>query len=161
MIYILSGEIRTGKTSALKNWAAQLNNVDGLLCPDNIEGKRYFFELKSKTEFVLEVEPESDYDTIAIGPFLFLQTAFDRANTFLKTLVHSGNKYVILDELGKLELKNKGLHEAAKVLIPDFMDHKKKHLIVVIRDSLLEETLKHYNISNYHLITKDSLKTLK
>ena len=71
MIYILSGKIRSGKTSALKDWAAQRNEVDGLLCPDNAEGKRYFFELKSKTEFALEVESESAHDAISVGPFLF------------------------------------------------------------------------------------------
>lgn len=160
MIYILSGEIRTGKTSALKNWAAHRNDVDGLVCPDNAEGKRYFFELKSKTKFALEVETESANETISIGPFLFLKAAFDRANAFLKTLVRAENKYLIIDELGKLELKDRGLDEAAKLLIPNFINHKEKHLIVVIRDTLLEDTIKHYTISNYQLITKAYLKVL-
>ncbi len=159
MIYILSGKIRSGKTSALKDWAAQRNEVDGLLCPDNAEGKRYFFELKSKTEFALEVESESAHDAISVGPFLFSKSAFERANTFLKTLLDSKNNYVIIDELGKLELKNKGLHEAANLLIPNFIDHKEKHLILVIRDTLLEDTIEHYGISNYQIITKASLKT--
>lgn len=42
MIYILSGEIRTGKTSALREWVRKRNDVDGLLCPDDANGKRFF-----------------------------------------------------------------------------------------------------------------------
>ena len=74
-------------------------------------------------------------------------------------MLDSKNNYVIIDELGKLELKNKGLHEAANLLIPNFIDHKEKHLILVIRDTLLEDTIEHYGISNYQIITKASLKT--
>ena len=160
MIYILSGEIRTGKTSALREWASKRNDVDGLLCPDDANGKRFFLELKSKTEFPLEVDTENDKDTISVGPFLFSKASFDRANGFMKTLVHAENRFIILDELGKLELKDTGLHEAAEFLIPNFMNHNEKHLILVIRDTLLEPTVNHYNMSSYHRITKETLNFL-
>jgi nucleoside-triphosphatase THEP1 len=160
MIYILSGELRTGKTSALLEWANQRNDVDGLLCPDGPDGKRYFLELKSKTEFPLEVETKDDNEILSVGPFLFLKASFDRANRFLKTVVQSKSKFILLDELGKLELKNTGLHEAAEYLIPYFMNHNERHLILVVRDTLLEATVKHYKISNYHLLTQESLNLL-
>ena len=48
MIYILTGAIRTGKTTALLNWINNRNDVDGLLCPDNENGKRYFLKVKTK-----------------------------------------------------------------------------------------------------------------
>lgn len=160
MIYILSGEIRTGKTSALLDWASQRNDVDGLLCPDGPDGKRYFLEVMSKIEFPLEVETENDRDTISVGPFLFLKSAFHRANKYLKKTVDANYKFIVLDELGKLELKNTGLHEAAEVLIPKLENHKERHLILVVRDTLLEAIVKHYKISNYHLLIKESLNSL-
>jgi nucleoside-triphosphatase THEP1 len=160
MIYILSGEIRTGKTSALREWVRKRNDVDGLLCPDDANGKRFFLELKSKTEFPLEVQTNDQNDTISVGPFFFSKASFDRANSFMKTLIHSKTRFIILDELGKLELKNKGLHEAAETLIPYFMNHNEKHLIIVIRDTLLEATIKHYKISNYQFLTKETLNIL-
>jgi nucleoside-triphosphatase THEP1 len=160
MIYVLTGPIRTGKTQALKAWAMKQNDVDGLLCPDNAQGKRYFLEIKSNTEFPLEVTPSTDNETIAVGPFLFLKSAFDRANKFLKTLGDSKNSYVILDELGKLELKSKGLHEAAESLIPIFKKHKDNHLIIVVRDTLLASIILHYNILNYQVLTKETLEIL-
>ncbi len=70
------------------------------------------------------------------------------------------SQYLIIDELGKLELKNQGLHVAAKTLIPDFMFNANLHLILVVRESLLEEVLKHYTISEYCILKKEELKKL-
>jgi nucleoside-triphosphatase THEP1 len=67
--------------------------------------------------------------------------------------------YLILDELGKLELKNQGLHEAAKELIPQFKNSAHSHLILVIRDSLLEALIQKYKISHYTVIYKEQLSS--
>ena len=66
MIYILTGEIRSGKTTALKTWASDRADVDGLICPDGKNGKRYFLKVKSKEEIELEAESENhiEFDTV-------------------------------------------------------------------------------------------------
>lgn len=164
MIYILTGDIRTGKTTALLNWAKDRNDVDGLICPDGKGRKRHFLKVKSKEEFELEVEFEKNMDSqklIAIGPFQFLKSAFEKANGFLMALsTKKKSQYLIIDELGKLELKYEGLHTAAEVLIPDYMFKDNKHLILVVRTSLLEKVIKHYEIKAYTLLTKENLKTI-
>lgn len=160
MIYILTGAIRTGKTSALKEWSESRHDVDGLLCPDSATGKRYFLEVKSKTEFPLEVEAKPNIETISVGPFLFSKVAFEHANTFLKGLLHSDAKFIILDELGKLELKNTGLYESAELLISNYEHHKDCHLIIVIRDTLLDAVIKHFEFSHYQLLTKEDLNRI-
>ncbi len=159
MIYILTGDIRTGKTTALFDWTSGRNDVDGLLCPDNEKGMRYFLKVKSKEEFQLETTNEVETEKItAIGSFKFLKPAFEDANHFLMTLsLETKQKYLIIDELGKLELKNEGLHKAAKTLIPDFMYGDSKHLILVVRASLLDDILKHYSISEYLVLKKEDL----
>jgi nucleoside-triphosphatase THEP1 len=160
MIYILTGDIRTGKTTALLNWASTRKDVDGILCPDNENGKRYFLKVKPGEEFELEVEIESE-KTITIGPFHFLKSAFGQANDYLiETNKGRDFKYLIVDELGKLELKNEGLHHATKALIPDFMFKNNKYLIFVVRASLLEDVINHYQIESYTLLTKEDLKTI-
>ncbi|EDP71333.1 hypothetical protein FBALC1_02577 [Flavobacteriales bacterium ALC-1] len=157
MIYILTGVIRTGKTTSLLNWSKSRNDVDGVLCPDDEKGKRYFLKIKSQKEFELELEVESE-DTISIGPFHFLKSAFEKANEFLIALsIKTKSQYLIFDELGKLELKNQGLHDAAVKLIPDYMFDDNKHLILVVRRSLLEEIINHYQIKAYALISKEDL----
>ncbi|WP_400076524.1 nucleoside-triphosphatase [Winogradskyella sp. R77965] len=160
MIYILTGDIRTGKTSALSDWVSGRTDVDGLLCPDGKKGKRYFLKIKSKEELELEVELESE-KTITIGPFHFLKSAFENANKFLIALsAKKESQYLIIDELGKLELQHKGLHSAAIKLIPDYVYNDSKHLIIVARTSLLEAIINQYQIKAYTLHTEENLKTI-
>ncbi|MEM5563867.1 nucleoside-triphosphatase [Psychroserpens sp. AS72] len=164
MIYILTGDIRTGKTSALLNWIINREDVDGLICPDGKDRKRYFLKVKSKEEFELEVAFENNIESdkiINIGPFHFLKSAFKKANDFLISFTsENDNQYLIIDELGKLELNNEGLHFSAETLIPQFLNDEKQHLILVVRTTLLEEVVNHYHIKAYTLLTKEDLETI-
>jgi len=161
MIYILTGEIRSGKTTALLDWSLQKNNVDGLLCPDGKDGKRYFLKIKSQKQFKLETELDIK-DVISIGNFTFLQSAFKIAKDYLISIAsNTENQFLIIDEIGKLELKNEGLHHAAKKIIPKYEFHKSEHLILVVRDYLLEDVLIKYGISQYMTLKKEGLGLLK
>ena len=159
MIYILTGAIRTGKTIALLNWIEKREDVDGLLCPDDMNEKRYFLKVKSKEAFKLEVEAKNE-DVIVIGNFQFLKSAFQIANDYLLSIASElEHRYIIVDELGKLELKNEGLHLSAEKLIPKYMYDDKQHLVLVVRASLHHEIIKHYNISKYLVLKKEALTT--
>ena len=162
MIYILSGPIRTGKTTALKNWALERSDVDGLISPDDEESTRYFYEIKSRLSFHFEASSPASQPTIAIGRFHFLKAAFDRANRYLMQSAASQNStFLIVDEVGKLELKGTGLHRAVVDLISPFEAASDRHLILVIRDTLLEEAINHYQISDYQVISKDQLTEIQ
>lgn len=162
MIYILTGSIRSGKTTALMDWVNTRNDADGLLCPDGENGQRYFLKIKSKVEFEFEAEIEVEKeDLIEIGNFKFLKSAFDEANDYLILKASEAKaKYLIIDELGKLELMNLGLHLAAATLIPKYLNTENQHLILVIRDYLLEDILRNYSISEYSVFQKEDLYQL-
>lgn len=162
MIYILKGPIRSGKTSALVAWSQGRKDVEGLLSPDDTSGVRYFYELGEGRAFDFEVSPSTSAPTINIGPFCFLRSAFERANRYLlQAAKRQKISYIVLDELGKLELRGEGLHEAARMLIPQFQELARRHLILVVRDTLVEATIKHYNIGPYGLLDKEELHKLK
>ncbi|QRM88239.1 hypothetical protein FG167_03030 [Lacinutrix sp. WUR7] len=169
MIYILTGAIRTGKTTALfdwindrddVDWINDRDDVDGLLCPDNENGKRYFLKIKKNEDFNLEAEAEVESeDVITIGSFKFLKAAFKEANDYLiSTASETENRYLIIDEIGKLELNKEGLHRSAEVLIPKYMLDENQHLLFVVRDYLLDAVLKHYAITEYSLLGKEDIK---
>jgi nucleoside-triphosphatase THEP1 len=164
MIYILTGDVRTGKTSALLEWSKNREDVDGILCPDNKEGKRYFLEINSKVEFSLEVDRDFILDSeeiVQVGPYHFLKTAFEKANYYLVDRFKKKKfKYLIIDELGKLELKNEGLHDSVSQIIKPSEFDESNHLILVVRSSLLEEIIQKYQISNYEIINKLELKNI-
>lgn len=160
MIYLLTGPIRSGKTGALQQWVQSRNDVDGLLCPDDDLGKRYFLEIKTAKRFKLEIDSDNNNGTITIGPFTFLKSAFKRANTYLlKAAKDTNANYFVIDEIGKLELKNIGLHESSEHTIAAHKKDSNTHLILVVRDTLLEQVIAHYNITNYQIITTKELRT--
>jgi nucleoside-triphosphatase THEP1 len=160
MIYILTGAIRSGKTTALLDWSKNKNDVDGLLCPDDANGKRYFLKLKSKMTFKLEAEAETEA-IVAIGNFKFLQSAFNEANDYLIfEASKTERQYLIIDEIGKLELKNEGLHVSTQVLISQFKSKDNTHLILVVRDYLLDAVLEHYGITECSILTTEDLEHL-
>ncbi|MTE26449.1 nucleoside-triphosphatase [Winogradskyella ouciana] len=160
MIYILTGDIRTGKTTALLNWIEGRADVDGVLCPDSENGKRYFLNIKTKEEYFLGTNLDTEENKIiSIGAFQFLKSSFQKANNYLLEANEKRvSKYLIIDELGKLELKYNGLHDSAKVLIPKYEKNKDHYLILVVRESLFDDILEHYNISEYSVLKKDGLR---
>lgn len=161
MIYILSGPIRTGKTSSLIKWAEGRDDVVGLVCPDDSHGRRYFLKIGTQDTIRLEVTEPTNEATLSVGPFTFYKSAFNEAITFLKeTSKLRTHHYLILDELGKLELKNTGLHEAASYLIPHYVHSPTQHLILVVRNTLLQDIGRHYHIDSYRLVSKESLDAL-
>ena len=160
MIYILTGAIRSGKTTALLHWSKSRNDVDGLLCPDDANGKRYFLKLKNKTIFKLEAEAETEA-IVAIGNFKFLRSAFNEANDYLiLEASKTERQYLIIDEIGKLELKNEGLYVSTKALISQFRSNDNTHLILVVRDYLLDAVMEHYGITECSILTTKDLENL-
>ena len=160
MIYILTGAIRSGKTTALLNWSKNRNDVDGLLCPDDANGKRYFLKLKNKTIFKLEAEAETEA-VVVIGNFKFLQSAFNEANDYLILEASKTEpQFLIIDEIGKLELKNEGVHVSTEALISKFKSTNNTHLILVVRDYLLDAVLEHYGITECSILTTEDLENL-
>ncbi|REE27588.1 NTP hydrolase family protein [Winogradskyella pacifica] len=160
MIYILTGAVRTGKTTALLEWCKNRDDVDGLLCPDNAEGKRYFLEVKSKNEFEFETEFETEA-IIEIGNFKFLESGFEKANDYLLAVASKNeSQYLIIDELGKLELKKEGLHASAEKLISNYKSEEGRHLILVVRNYLLDAVLTHYSIVEYEILEKKDFENL-
>ena len=132
------------------------------MCPDDANGKRYFLKLKNKTIFKLVAEAEAETESIvAIGNFKFLRSAFNEANDYLILEASKTEpKYLIIDEIGKLELKNEGLHVSTKALISQFKSNDNTHLILVVRDYLLDAVLEHYGITECSILTTEDLENL-
>lgn len=148
-IIIYCAPIHSGKTTALMNWCSNKNTVGGILMAD-INGSRKFFNIETKEIFDAACKfPEQTNKTlISIGAYHFYEDAFLKANNILMN-VSPSLTHIIIDEIGKLELKQKGLYEGAIQLL------KRSHqnIILVIRDSLVESVISAFNLKNYSLIT--------
>jgi nucleoside-triphosphatase THEP1 len=157
MIYILAGDIRTGKTSALQEWVPTWDSVKGILCPDDKDERKYLYNIETWDRFPLEVPEKSD-KTISVGKFHFLEDSFKIANYILiKTFDEYDFEFLVLDELGKLELNGKGIHQAAKYIIDNYESNDAKNLLLVVRTHLVKDIIAHYGIKSFQIVAAEML----
>ena len=145
-IIILTGEVQTGKTSFLQQFCDQRNKVAGILTPI-VNGERMFYDISEKVFFKMEANEAEE--KLAVGKYLFSATAFKKANTILVNAgKHSDIDYLIIDEIGPLELKqHKGLYESFTTILSSTFNYT---LIIVVRQALVEETISVFGLNRYN-----------
>ncbi len=157
MIYILKGDIETGKSKALLQWSEGRSDVYGVLSPRNDKGERFILNVNTKETFPMQANP-SDDSIIAVGRYHFFTSAFKKANSIIfQAVTKNKSGFIIIDELGKLEMNSEGLYKSASEVIQKTKHHKDLHLIIVVRTSLLNTIIKKYDIVDSDIITAKDL----
>ena len=143
-IIILTGPVQSGKTTWLMNWLSVRNDVSGFLCPD-IEGIRHFYQIEGKIMLPLEVNEPTKESTIEIGRFVFFKKTFDVAKEWLINSDLSAVKWIVIDEIGKLELKDQGFEPEFSYFLNRVSGMSDQvSLIIVVRDYLLAQVCQKY-----------------
>lgn len=143
-ISILTGEIRTGKTTRLMRWAASQKNIDGIFQPV-IDDKRFVYHIGSRTLKPLETSQTAN--VTSIGKYDFSNETFAWSQKILSECVAKNLNWIIVDEIGPLELQGKGLEPAVSKLLAD-RENIKVQILCVVRDSILEKFIEHYGLQN-------------
>ena len=151
-IIIFSRSIRSGKTTELQQWCAGKNNVAGILMPD-IDGVRHFLNIKSGELFKAEKVGETAEEILCVGKYSFSKAAFKMACETLLNALKLMPDILVIDEIGKLELRKAGLYEAVIKAIDVYKNLAcENDLILVVREELLNDVIKNFDISGYRLI---------
>jgi nucleoside-triphosphatase THEP1 len=107
-ILLFSDGIQSGKTATLLNWIKGKNNVCGILTPD-VDEIRMLYDITQNKYYPFETDVNEIVQVEVIGRFVFLKSAFDKAIEILKNAITLKPEWLIIDEIGKLELVDKGL----------------------------------------------------
>ena len=146
--YILTGEIHSGKTTAITTWLTGRHDVYGILTP-KIEGTRFFVDAHTKEQFAMEASKEEN-EVLEIGRFRFSKNGFEKASAIL--MACSNNEgWLVVDEIGPLELQRKAFYETIKKIIE--MNNQKMKKLLVVRQTLVDEVVSFFKIKDYQLIT--------
>lgn len=157
MIYILTGPIRSGKTTALEVWAKDQKGLGGFLSPDRAN-RRKILLLSSNETIPFECDLNMDVDAIPVGKFNFLKSSFDTASARTLLDIHAGKALIVIDEIGKLELRNQGFSALLKQVLLMQSNHH-FDLYLVIRDTLLKQILAQFSIHNFIPLNIEHLKS--
>jgi len=146
-VYILTGTIHSGKSSTLAKWCNTRNDVFGILSPVE-NGKRFFQDISNGEKFPMEAGPE-EISTIPIGKFKFSMSAFSKAVEIIAGSAYNKNGWLVIDEIGPLELSGRGFDEVLKEVLQASPSNMK--IILVVRDTIKDDVIYRYSLSD-HLI---------
>ncbi len=140
-IYILTGPIHSGKTTGLQQWIGGQKNVYGILTPV-IASVRMFMNANTQEVFSMEAK-EFENNVLKVGKYSFSTAAFDRAINILKNALQQNEGWLIIDEVGPLELKGEGFHDAIQEILHA---NTRLKIVFVVRDSLWNEVIKFFEL---------------
>jgi nucleoside-triphosphatase len=153
-IYIFSRPVRSGKTTELLNWIRQQHNISGILMPD-IDGARRIYDIETGKSFDVEYTGAATGPALLtnVGRFKFYTAAFEKANDILINSINKNSDWLVVDEIGKLELDGKGFYRAMLLIAAKYNDTGPGlNLLLAVRDSLCDEVTRFFKFKNYRLI---------
>ncbi|RYE15296.1 MAG: hypothetical protein EOP51_27025 [Sphingobacteriales bacterium] len=157
-IYLFCEAIQSGKTTQLQQWLRnKTNHVSGVLTPDK-DGRRLLYDIARDEYHELEApENTPDEEVQMIGKFRFCKEGFDKAQEILKRSLEENTEWMVIDEVGKLELdEGRGLEPTVGEVIRFYQGGEAKgKLILVIRNYLLDEAVERYGLNRDLLIHKN------
>jgi predicted AAA+ superfamily ATPase len=126
-INILTGPIRSGKTTRLIAWVKYHRNSAGILSPV-IREQRWIYSIHSNDYRKLEADDDrlAEEDIINRSP------------------------YLIIDEIGPLELSGQGLEPMVSQIIQNYKASSTYHLILIVREHILDDVILHYDLEDLY-----------
>ncbi len=146
-ILIVTGPVKSFKTTKLAEWASGKNDVLGILQPV-INNKRYIKNLSDNKIKMLEMDSGvTEENIIEVGNYRFDAQVLKWAQNELTKAAKLNPAWLIIDEYGKLELDGRGLEPAISGIIGRSGKMNSTQLIIVVRDYLLQKFLNKFKLT--------------
>jgi len=163
-IFIYSDKVKSGKTTNLFRWMTKQDSVAGILQPV-VEEKRFIYSIVDKNLIQLQIDEEqskklAEKELVRIGSYIFLRSGFEKAQQILKRDLEKYFKWLIVDEIGPLELNGDGLEPTFSEFLTT-LHNIESNLVLVVRDKLLSEVIKKYNLEDKFELWKPALNDLQ
>ncbi len=153
MVFIITGGVNTGKTTLFER-IHKRQGGGGFSLPKiivNNQFKGYWIKdlnTGEKTEFAL-TESMDGY-LYKMGRFYFLPQGMEFARRIYKKAIETEEKNFFIDEIGPLELEDKGFSHIFRDALTSF-----ENIYVVVRESCLDDVIRKFGLNEYKLVRKD------
>lgn len=143
VIYILSGPIRSGKTSTLLRWISHQKSIGGILTPD-INGERVF-QMLPENQILPMLTNSEEEEVLEVGRFRFSKNSFQKAIQSIYRSLEEKKDWIVIDEIGPLELRGEGFAD----VLHDLIRNKERvyKILLVVREGLVEKVIDYFNLS--------------
>jgi nucleoside-triphosphatase THEP1 len=155
MINIITGEIDSGKTTALLSIYRRLGRGDGVVLPKFYLGGRCLgqriMRLSTKETTLFSIKfpyaPDLFDERLRLGEFAFSDKGLKFAEMVLEEIIRKRINPVFIDEIGPLELMGDGFYNQLKKAVSLEGD-----LYISVRSRCLRDVLKLFDISSFCLL---------
>lgn len=150
LVNIISGKISGGKTTFTKKLAVELIKhnlpVGGIISEKVVSDSKILgYNLidieTNESGILLRLSNEAEKERI--GRFKIFAEGFERGVDILKRIQLSDKKIIIIDEVGVLELGDKGWSGS----ITEILKTSEKHLLITVREDYIEKVIRKWNLS--------------
>jgi nucleoside-triphosphatase THEP1 len=145
-IVLFSRPVRSGKSTELAGWCGRQQDVSGVLMPD-IAGLRHFQDVSNGRCWPAIAAPGEA--AIEVGPYRFSQRALNEAAALIRP--PAPGCWLVIDEIGKLEVRGEGFAAALTSLLDDCRNEP-FNLLLVVRDTLLEEVMESFGLQDARIL---------
>lgn len=156
-LILFTAPVQAGKTTWLMHWAKDKPRLGGFLTPD-VEGLRYLYTLRDRRLHPFQLTDSAaanmnPAEVISVGRFHFAAPAFELARQTLQEDSRRDCDWLLVDEIGRLELAGAGLEPAAGEAIRRYQRGEAQgRLLLVVREPLLEAVVEYYRLEGYTMI---------
>lgn len=100
-----------------------------------------------------ETTDRTEKNLTPVGKYFFKEDTFAISRQLISELVPVNNGLIIIDEIGKLELKEKGFEPSLSAFVEKIKsDHTNCKVILVVRDFLLQEVIEKYGLQTAKVV---------
>ncbi len=150
-IFIVTGQVHSGKTTRLMHWSASQKKIDGIFQPV-IDDKRFIYHIASRTLKSLEVNASAkDEHTIRIGNYRFSKDTFEWTGKILLDSISKDLEWLVIDEIGPLELDGNGLEPAVSSIL-DERENVSAKIVCVVREEIFQKFIDYYKLRDSYEI---------
>ncbi len=153
-IFIITGSVGEGKTTHIQNIVETLKNqnisIGGILSPRILEnGITAGYDVvdimtNDRAAFLRKTDDEKSPE---IGSYSILSEGIQTGRKALKKSLNN-NQVVVIDEVGRLELNNKGWAEDIKSLL----NGSNCNLVLSVRERFIEEVVEKWDLKDYTIL---------
>ena len=140
-IFIVTGDVHSGKTGKLLNWSGERSDVHGILTPV-LEGTRYFLDIHSREQFRMEADDKEE--ALVVGRYRFSRNSFNKATRLLENSIDK-NGWLVVDEIGPLELRGEGFSDFLKTIVRE----RKERTLLVVRKALIDDVISQFELYRF------------
>lgn len=148
MNIIITAKRNSGKTTYLKKFITNKNCIGFISDSTKFKEKFYFNDLFFNERY-LSMETQFHEDWKKIGKYFINPHIFEKIEVELFKAIEAKKDfdYIVLDEIGRLELEGRGFDTLLKKLVK-----KEYPLILSIRSDFVTQVIENYDLKNVKII---------